>query len=132
VSAPARRKAGNDPRIVAFRGALEALLQALDATVRVARWQHDGREDVPEPLKKSASQLVERLGSATRLASGRFVGAPAVVATSDAIRSAIQALDGAYVAYRKQMGSSFTAQDEAAIALDAEIGRVKTQADRWE
>ncbi len=115
-----------------FRGALEALLESLDATVRVARWKHDGGEAIPEPLKKSASQLVERLGAATRLASGRFVGAPAVVATSEAIRSAINELDAAYVAYRKHLDAGPSAKDEAAIALDAEVGRVKMQADRWE
>jgi hypothetical protein len=137
VSAPAGRRPGNDPRIVTFRGALEALLESLDATVRVARWQQEsgGQEGggaVPEPLKKSASQLLERLGSATRLASGRFVGTTAIVATSEAIRTAINELDGAYVAYRKQMDSSPTAKDEAALALDSELGRVKMQARHWE
>ena len=114
-----------------FRGALEALLESLDAIVRIARWQEQG-EAIPDPLKKSAALLLDRLGSATRLASGRFVGAPAVVASSDAIRSAIQELDVAYVAYRKHSEGTPAERDEAAIALDAEVGRVKMDAPRWE
>jgi len=73
------------------RGALESLVESLDATVRLARWDSGGNA-APEPLKKSASQLVQRLGAATRLASGKFVGAPAVVASSDAIRSAVSSI----------------------------------------
>lgn len=115
-----------------FRGALESLLESLDATVRIARWKPDGEEAIPEPLQKSASQLVHRLGAATRLASGKFVGAPAVVASSEAIRSAVNDLDLAYVAYRKHSESIPAEKGEAAIALDAELGRVKLDAHLWE
>lgn len=114
------------------RGALESLLEALDATVRIARWQHEGEEAIPEPLQKSASQLLHRLGAASRLTSGRFVGAPAVVASSDAIRSAVRELDAAYVAYRKHVESIPAEKGEAAMALDAELGRVKLDAHLWE
>src|SRR5258708_9573871 len=100
VNAPARGGPGKDPRIVMFRTALEALLESLDAIVRIARWPQGGDEAIPEPLHKSASQLVARLGAAGRLASGKFVGAPGVVASSAAIRSAVRDLDTAYVAYR--------------------------------
>jgi hypothetical protein len=117
---------------VTFRGALESLLESLDATVRIARWQPEGGEAIPEPLKNSASQLVHRLGAATRLASGKFVGAPAVVASSDAIRSAVRDLDAAYVAYRKHVESAPAETGEAAMALDAELGRVKLDAHLWE
>ncbi len=132
MSAPTTRRPGQDPRIATFRGALEALLESLDATVRVARWQQADGEAIPEPLQDSASRLVQRLGSATRLTTSRFVGAPALVTMNDAIRSAVSALDVAYVAYRKQVDSSAGSREEAAIALDAEIGRVKTQAHLWE
>jgi hypothetical protein len=108
------------------------LLDSLDATVRIARWQPDGDEAIPEPLQTSASQLVARLGAATRPASGKFVGAPAVVASSDAIRSAVLDLDAAYVAYRKQLESAPTDKGEAAMTLDGELGRVKLDAHRWE
>jgi len=126
-----RRGPGKDPRIVTFRGALESLIESLDATVRIARWQGGDAEPIPEPLERSAAQLQDRLGSATRLAAGKFVGAPAVVTTSDAIREAVVQLEAAFVAYRKRSGAAGE-QDEAAIALDAEVGRVKLDAHRWE
>ena len=131
MNAPARRGPGKDPRIVAFRGVLESLIESLDATVRVARWEPGG-EPIPEPLQRSAAQLQERLGSANRLAGGRFVGAPAVVATSDAIKEAVQQLDGAFVAYRKRADGGSGQRNEAAIELDAEVGRIKLDAHRWE
>jgi hypothetical protein len=128
VNAPARRS-GKDPRIVAFRGALESLIESLDATVRIARWQAGG-EPIPEPLRQSAGQLQDRLGSANRLAAGRFVGAPAVVATSDAIKEAVRGLDTAFVAYRKRAEGA--QRDEAVIELDGEVGRIKLDAHRWD
>ena len=132
MSAPARRGPGKDPRIVTFRSALEALLEALDATLRIARWQDHGSEGVPESLKQSAEQLTERLSVATRLADGKFVGAPAVVTTSAAIRTAVHSLDAAYLAFRKHGDTSPADQEEAANTLDAELGRVKLDAGRWE
>jgi hypothetical protein len=131
VNAPARRGPGKDPRIVTFRGALESLIESLDATVRIARWEPGG-EPIPEPLRRSAEQLQERLASANRLAAGRFVGAPAVVATSDAIREAVRDLDAAFVAYRKRSDGSPSQRDEAAIELDGELGRIKLDAHRWD
>ena len=62
---------------------------SLDATVRIARWEGDA-EPIPDPLRQSAARLQDNLGAATRLAAGRFVGAPAVVNISDAIKEAIQ------------------------------------------
>jgi hypothetical protein len=128
VTAPARRGPGKDPRIVTFRGALECLIESLDATVRIARW--DAGEPIPEPLGRSAAQLQERLFSANRLATGRFVGAPAVVATSDAIKEAVRDLDAAFVAYRKRVAGG--QQAEAVNELDGEVGRVKLDAHRWD
>jgi len=129
VNAPTRRGAGKDPRIVAFRGALESLIESLDATVRIARWESGG-EPIPDPLRQSAAQLQNRLGSANRLAAGRFVGAPAVVATSAAIKEAVQALDAAFVAYRKRADGG--QREEAVLELDSELGRIKLDAHRWE
>jgi hypothetical protein len=74
--------------------------------------------------------LQHRLGSANRLASGRFVGAPAVVATSDAIKEAVRGLDAAFVAYRKR--TEVGEPQEAATDLDGEVGRIKLDAHRWE
>jgi hypothetical protein len=131
VNTPDRRAPGKDPRIVTFRGALESLIESLDATVRIARWDAAG-EPIPEPLHHSAAQLQDRLGAATRLAKGKFVGAPAVVATSDAIRAAVMELDAAFVDYRKRAAGSRGRLDEAAIELDAELGRIKLDSHRWE
>jgi hypothetical protein len=131
VNGPGKRGPGKDPRIVTFRGALESLIESLDATVRIARWESGG-EPIPDPLRRSAAQLQERLGSANRLAGGRFVGAPAVVSTSDAIREAVQRLDAAFLAYRKRVDVAAGQQADAAIELDAEVGRVKLDAHRWE
>jgi hypothetical protein len=129
VNGPARRGPGKDPRIVTFRSALESLIESLDATVRIARWEAEG-EPIPEPLRQAAAQLQDRLASANRLAAGRFVGAPAVVATSDAIREAVQALDAAFVAYRKRADGG--QREEAVIELDSQVGRIKLDAHRWD
>ena len=108
MSAPVRTRPGKDPRIVTFRGALEALIDSLDATVRIARWPGAG-EPIPSPLLQSAARLQDRLGSATRLANGKFVGAPAVVNTSDAIKEAIQTLDGAFLVYCRRVDGTVDA-----------------------
>jgi hypothetical protein len=108
---------------------LESLIESLDATVRIARWEPEG-EPIPEPLRQSAAQLQSRLGSANRLAAGRFIGAPDVVATSDALKEAVQDLDAAFVAYRKR--SQGGQREEAVIDLDGELGRVKLDAHRWD
>jgi hypothetical protein len=129
VNAPTRRGPGKDPRIVTFRSALESLIESLDAMVRIARWQAEG-EPIPEPLRHSAAQLQDRLGSANRLAAGRFVGAPAVVATSAAIKEAVRDLDAAFVAYRKRAEGG--QREEAVIELDGEVGRIKLDAHRWD
>jgi hypothetical protein len=129
VSAPTRRGPGKDPRIVTFRGALESLIESLDATVRIARWEA-GEEPIPELLRHSAAKLQDRLGSANRFAGGRFIGAPAVVAVSDAIKEAIRSLDAAFVAYRKRAEGGQGA--EAVIELDGEVGRIKLDAHRWD
>lgn len=128
MNAPTRRGPGKDPRIVTFRNALELLIESLDATVRIARWEAGG-EPIPEPLRQSATLLQDRLGSASRLAAGRFVGAPAVLGTSEAIKEAVQDLDAAFVAYRKRAEGG--QREEAVIELDGEVGRVKLDARRW-
>jgi hypothetical protein len=62
----------NDQRIAYFRRALEALVDSLDATARLSRW--DSTESAPEPLQESAAKLGERLGAANRLAGGQVRG----------------------------------------------------------
>lgn len=131
MSAPVRGGPGKDPRIVTFCSALESLLESLDATVRIARWRGGEGDPIPEPLERSAAQMQDRLGSAGRLATGKFVGAPAVVNLSDAIE-AVQCLGGAFVDYHKHLDGSVSERDQAAIALEVVLGRVKHDAHRWE
>ena len=130
MSASAGRGIGNDPRIVAFRKAIESLIEALDATVRIARWNDAEGEPIPEPLSQSAAQLQDRLGSANRLAAGRFVGAPSIVAKSDAIKEGVRSLDAAFVVYRKR--SDGGQREEALNELDGEVGRIKLDRHRWD
>lgn len=106
-------------------------MESLDAAVRIARWEA-GDEPIPEPLRQSAARLQDRLGSATRLAAGKFVGAPAVVNTSNAIREAVRELDVAFVAYCKRIDGTAIERDEAVMTLDAVLGRIKLDAGRWE
>ena len=112
-----------DARVTTFRKALEDLMESLDATVRVARW-NDG-ESVPDPLKESASRLLARLGTADRLSSASFTGSATDVARVTAMRSAMRRLDAAYVAYRQRLTGAPGEQDRAATALGVEIDEVK-------
>ncbi len=127
---PARRTPGSNAAIVTFRRSLEALLESLDATARIARWE-SGAEPVPEALRQNAALLQQRLASANRLAAGRFVGAADMVATSDAIRTAVQQLDAAFVAYRKRTESGSGEQHGAALELEAELERIKRDASQY-
>jgi len=119
-----------DQRVAFFRTQLESLVESLAATVRITRWQGD--EVIPEPLKKSASKLLDRLGTANRLAADKYAGPPPVVACITAMTGAAQRLDAAYVQYRHRIELTPAQRDEAAMALDVEIDGVKADAHRWE
>ncbi len=108
-----------DPRVTTYRKALEALLDSLDATLRLRRWPDD--ESPPEPLKQSAADLVTRLGTAGRLASSRFAGSVADVSRVETMRDAMRRLDAAYVAYRRGIDGTQVQQDEAQSSLRTEI-----------
>ena len=108
-----------DPRVVTYRKALEALLESLDATLRIERWPEG--EGPPAPLKDSAAQLVARLGTAGRLASSRFAGAVADVSRVDSMRAAMKRLDTAWVAYRTGKDGSDEQRTAAQDELRAEI-----------
>lgn len=112
-----------DSRVAIFRKTLDALIDSLDATVRVGRWTE--AETIPGPLKESAASLVARLGAADRLASGRFSGSPADAARVKVIVDAIRRLDVAYLAYCQGREGSPREKDLAAMALDAEICEIK-------
>jgi hypothetical protein len=119
----------NDQRVASFRRALEALVESLDATARLSRW--DGTETAPEPLTQSAAKLTERLRAANQLAADKFVGAPPVVSMLTGMSAAIKRLDEAYVQYRHRVDEKPAELDQAAVALDAEIGNVKAEAESW-
>lgn len=118
-----------DERVKSFRAALEALIESLDATVRVTRWV--GADVVPEPLKESASRLVQRLGTADRLASANFKGSVADVTRVNAMTAAMRRLDTAYVAYRRQLEHKSAEPDAAALALHAELEDVRADTSCW-
>jgi hypothetical protein len=117
-----------DRRVVAIRSALEGLVESLGAVVRIAGW--DEPEAPPEPIQGAAASLLVRLGSANRLASGRFTGTPADVARVGAMTSAITRLDGAYVAYRRRLEAEGNG-NAAARDLDAALDEVRASSASW-
>ena len=118
-----------DHRIKVFRGAIEALLESLDAYVRVARWSEPG--GIPEPLNTAATKLVDRLGTADRLASGVFIGSPADSNKVTAMCVAMKRLDAAYVAYRHRVDRMPEQEATASATLEAEIGEIRGNAHQW-
>lgn len=111
-----------DQRIKVFRGALEGLIESLDALVRVTRWDKASEADAPpDPLRSAASKLMDRLGTAGRLAAGTFVGTPADTNKVEAMINTMRRLDAAYVSYRKRVDSAPGQALEAAATLEADI-----------
>jgi hypothetical protein len=108
-----------DQRLKVFQAALDALIESLDALVRVTRW--DDSEPLPEPLRAAVSKLNDRLGSADRLASGAFVGSPADASRVSAMCGTMKRLDAAYVAYRKRLESTPDQAAGATAALESDI-----------
>ena len=118
-----------DQRVVFLRKAFDGLLESLDATLRIARWS--GTESVPEPLQLAATQLLDRLGAANRLAAGKFAGSPVVVSSMTAISTGIQRLDLAFVDFRRTIAGTAAQKEESAQALDAELDAVRADAAKW-
>jgi hypothetical protein len=116
-----------DQRLKVFRAALDAVTESLDALVRVARWS-DVAEAPPEPLRTAVSKLVERLGTADRIASGTFVGSPADMTKVNAMCATMKRLDLAYVAYRKRLESKSEPPTQAAAALEVDIAEATAAA----
>ena len=104
-------------RIQVFRSATFALIESLDAVVRLSRWSAD--DVAPEPLRDAAAKIVERLSAANRLARGKFNGNVDDAARVAKMCDAMKKLDAAYVAYRKGAPS---APDAATAALALEVG----------
>jgi hypothetical protein len=116
-----------DQRLKVFRAALDALIESLDALVRVSRWT-DTAEAPPEPLRVAVSKLNDRLGTADRLASGKFVGTPTDTNKVNALCATMKRLDLAYVAYRKRLGGKPEQIVEAAAALESDIAEASAAA----
>jgi len=110
-----------DQRLKVFRGALEGLIESLDALVRVSRWSE--ADPPPDPLRAAASKLLDRLGTAGRLSSGAFVGTASDATKVEAMFATMRRLDAAYVVYRKRMDQApaDTAAADAAATLEADI-----------
>jgi hypothetical protein len=118
-----------DQRIPFIRRALDGVIESLEAALRVRRWT--GSDEIPEPLKRAADRLVERLGTADRLAETAFRGAPQDVGRVKAMVGAIRQLDVAYVAFRQSVERQPGELEDAARALTDEIERVKGSSDNW-
>jgi len=114
-----------DKRVLVFRTALDELVESLEATMRVTRWE--SADSIPEPLQESASRLVARLGTADRLATGVFKGRPDDVSRVAALTSAMRKLEGAYVEFRRKLAAAPNERARAASALDAAIDEVKAE-----
>lgn len=112
-----------------LRKALEALIDSLEATVRVKRWT--AVEAIPEPLTQSAALLLARLGAADRLLVHKFTGATSDESRMGAMSAAVRRLDEAYVDYHKRITDHPIEADTAANALDAEVCEVKATAPSW-
>ncbi len=109
-----------------FRGALEGLIESLDATVRVTRWSE--ADAPPELLRSSAAKLLDRLGTAGRLSSGTFVGTPSDANKVEAMFTTMRKLDAAYVTYRKRVDSTPAQAGDAAANLEADIAEATANA----
>lgn len=112
-----------DQRVVFLRKAFDGLVESLDATVQIALWKEP--EGVPEPIQEAAGKLLERLGSANRLAAGKFAGSPILVSSAGEISSAIHKLDLAFVEFRR------TAKGDGPNVLHAQLDKIKADAARW-
>lgn len=117
-----------DERVKFYRKALEALIDSLDATVRVTRW--DTGDQVPEPLEQSAKSLVDRLGTTDRLVSSGFKGTPTDVARVNGMIGAMKRLDAAYVQYRQQVDARPGDKNVALSSLHEELDEVKADVAR--
>jgi hypothetical protein len=109
-----------DRRLEVFRTATQGLIESLDAVVRLARWVD--ADPPPEPLVSAAEKLVDRLGTADRLSSGKFNGSTGDNNKVAAMCLAMKRLDAAYVAYRRELVAQPTRTSDAVTALEVEIG----------
>ena len=108
-----------DQRLKVFAGAVDSLVESLEAVVRVSRWSD--AEAPPEALSDAASKVVDRLGVASRLVSTTFQGTPADTQRVGVLCTTMKRLDAAYVNFRRRVTSSPGQLVDAAAALELEI-----------
>lgn len=83
----------NDRRVFAIRNALEALIEAVDATNRIVRWTDV--EPIPDSLRQAASQLEACKKSANELVLDKVSGTPAIVHKLSTSSTSIRRLSAA-------------------------------------
>jgi len=84
----------NDRRVNAIRTALEAFIESVDATSRIARWGQT--EPVPDSLRQAAAQVEANKKTANSLTLDKASGAPAIVHRLSLSSNAIRSLSAAY------------------------------------
>lgn len=119
----------NDRRVAAIREALELLLESIDSTSRLKRW--DASDSFPESIRQSAAQLDKHLAAANKLAATSYVGNTLVLSRLNGISDAIRRLDRACVDFRARVAENPDQMLAALDAMDAEVDEVKNAAERW-
>jgi hypothetical protein len=119
----------NDRRVAAIREALEALLDSIDATSRLQRW--DASDSVPESLRRSAALFDQRREAANKLAASSYVGNILVLSRLNGISDAIRRLDRACEEMRTRVAQDPQQVSAALDAMDTEVDEVKNEAERW-
>ncbi len=109
----------NDRRVTAIRNALEALVESIDATLRIARW--DISDPLPDSLRLAAAQLEANLKVANELARGNVSGTPAIVHRLTVSSAAVQRLTTAYQEFVNLKGGEAADLATARENLDAAI-----------
>ncbi len=118
-----------DNRVAAFRTALDSLVTSMEAAVRIARWT--SADAIPDPLKKAAGLLADRLEIATKLADTKVNAPPPVMARITAMTEAVRKLEAAYAEYRTATDAAPDQSAEAALGLDQALGEIKDGSDSW-
>jgi hypothetical protein len=118
-----------DQRIPALRRALDALLESLEATLRVQSWT--GVDEIPDPLRNMAKRLVERLGTAERLSAFTPRSSALDAERVQAMSVAIRRLDAAYVAFRQAVERAPANAESALAVLREEVNLVKETNEAW-
>jgi hypothetical protein len=118
-----------DQRIPVLRRALDSLLESFEATLRVKTWA--GPEEIPEPLRKAAARLVERLRTADKLSAFTPRSSALDAEGVQAMGAAVRRLDEAYVAFHRAIERAPTSAESALASLREEIDVVKEGNGAW-